>query len=245
MLRAGAGTCKYRAMKRTLPSRLVAEGIATAMLLATIVGSGIMGERLSGGNVAIALLANTLATGAMLLALILTFGDVSGAHMNPAVTLWAALSGKLSWPEVPGYILVQILGALFGVAAAHAMFSLPLFSVSQHVRSGGNQIFSEFVATFGLVTIIQLCSSHQERSPEANSKTTAIAVAAFISAGYWFTSSTSFANPAVTLARSVSDTFVGIRPYDVPGFICGQLAGAAGAVLLGRLLLTKERKGTD
>jgi len=241
MLRASAGTGKYRSMSRNLLSRLVAEGIATAMLLATIVGSGIMGERLSGGNVAIALIANTLATGAILLALILTFADVSGAHMNPAVTLWAAVSGKLPWPEVLGYILVQLLGALAGVAAAHTMFGLPLFSVSQHVRSGGNQIFSEFVATFGLLTIIHVCSSHQER----NSKTTAIAVAAFISAGYWFTSSTSFANPAVTVARSVSDTFVGIRPYDVPGLICGQLAGAVAAVLLGRLFLTKERNGTD
>jgi len=239
MLRASTG--KYRSMSRNLLSRLVAEGIATAMLLAAIVGSGIMGERLSGGNFAIALLANTVATGAALLALILTFAQVSGAHLNPAVSIAAAVSGALSWREVPGYIAAQLMGALLGVAVAHQMFGLPWFFASNRVRVGGNQIFAEFVATFGLLTIIQLGTSREERTSMA----TPLAVAAFIMAGYWFTSSTSFANPAVTIARSLSDTFTGIRPVDVPGFICGQLAGAVAAVLLGRLFLTKERNGTD
>jgi glycerol uptake facilitator-like aquaporin len=226
-------------VKTNLARRLVAEGIATAMLLAAIVGSGIMGERLAAGNIAIALLANTVATGAALLALILTFAHVSGAHLNPAVSIAAAVSGALSWREVPGYIAVQLIGALLGVAVAHQMFGLPWFFASNRVRVGGNQIFAEFVATFGLLTIIQLGASREEQT----SMSTPLAVAAFIMAGYWFTSSTSFANPAVTIARSLSDTFTGIRPVDVPGFICGQVGGATAAVMLCRWLQRKSKTG--
>jgi glycerol uptake facilitator-like aquaporin len=197
-----------------------------------------MGERLAGGNVAIALLANTLATGTALVALILTFGPVSGAHFNPAVTLADASQGGLPWREVPLYLVAQIAGAFIGVAAAHLMFSEPLFFASRHVRSGGAQMFSEFVATFGLLSIIWGC---------ARLRSTAVpfAVGAYITAAYWFTSSTSFANPAVTLARSASDTFAGIRPDDVPGFVVAQLAGAAAATMLFRWLvpsLPKEAK---
>ena len=205
--------------------RVTAELIGTAMLLAAVVGSGIMGERLAGGNAAIALLANTLATGAALVALILAFGPISGAHLNPAVTLADASQGGLAWREVPAYIAAQILGAFFGVAIAHLMFGLPLFFASRHARSGWRQMFSEFVATFGLVAVIWGCVRFR-------SALVPFAVAAYISAAYWFTSSTSFANPAVTLARSASDTFVGIRPIDVPGFIGAQLLGAAAATLL-------------
>lgn len=219
-------------MKLNLARRLVAEAIATAMLLAAIVGSGIMGERLAGGNMAIALLANTIATGAALLALILTFDEVSGAHFNPVVSIAAAIARRLPWRETPAYVAAQLIGALLGVAVAHQMFGLPWFFTSNRVRSGGNQIFAEFVATFGLLTIIQASAFREERSKAW----TAAAVAAYITAGYWFTSSTSFANPAVTVARSLSDTFVGIRPVDVPGFICGQLAGAAAAVVFCRWL---------
>lgn len=223
-------------MKLNLARRLAAEAIATAMLLAAIVGSGIMGERLAGGNMAIALLANTIATGAALLALILTFDELSGAHLNPAVSIAAAIAGRLPWRETPAYITAQLIGALVGVVVAHQMFGLPWFFPSNQVRSGGNQMLAEFVATFGLLTIIQASASREERS-----KTwTAFAVAAYITAGYWFTSSTSFANPAVTVARSLSDTFVGIRPVDVPGFIGGQLAGAAAAVIFCRWLLRSK-----
>ena len=203
------------------------------MLLAAVVGSGIMGERLSGGNVAIALLANTLATGAALVALILTFEAISGAHFNPAVSLVDAWQGGLAWREVPVYVLAQILGAFAGVATAHLMFGLPLFSASRHVRAGGAQMFSEFIATFGLLTVIWGCVRFR-------SQAVAFAVAAYITAAYWFTSSTSFANPAVTLARSMSDTFVGIRPEDTPGFIIAQLAGAAVATILFRWLASSS-----
>lgn len=212
-----------------LARRAAAEAIGTAMLLAAVVGSGIMGERLSGGNAAIPLLANTLATGAALVALILTFGAFSGAHFNPAVSIADAWQGGLGWRDVPMYILAQILGAFVGVAAAHVMFGLPLFSASSHVRAGGAQLFSEFIATFGLLTVIWGCVRFR---PQA----VAFAVAAYIMAAYWFTASTSFANPAVTLARSLSDTFVGIRPIDAPGFVVAQLAGAAAATLLFRWL---------
>lgn len=208
----------------SLSRRLVAEGLGTAFLLAVVVGSGIMGERLAGGNVAIALLANTLATGAGLLALILTFGPVSGAHFNPAVTLADAYLGGVRWRDVPAYIGVQVLGAFAGVAAAHLMFQEPLFFASQHVRTGGSQWWSEFVATFGLLSVIISCSRHRPT-------VTPFAVAAYIIAAYWFTASTSFANPAVTLARAASDTFAGIRPMDVGGFILAQLLGAAVATL--------------
>ena len=211
----------------TLTRRVTAELIGTAMLLAAVVGSGIMGERLAGGNVAITLLANTLATGAALVALILTFGPISGAHFNPAVTLADASQGGLPWREVPAYIVAQIFGAFVGVAVAHAMFGLPLFFASRHERSGIRQLFSEFVATFGLLAVIWGCVRFR-------SAMVPFAVAAYITAAYWFTSSTSFANPAVTLARSASDTFVGIRPIDAPGFIMAQLLGAAAATFLFR-----------
>ncbi|HXD31892.1 MAG TPA: MIP/aquaporin family protein [Pyrinomonadaceae bacterium] len=226
-------------MNLSLSRRLVAEGVATAMLLAAIVGSGIMGERLAGGNLAIALLANTIATGAALLALILTFAEISGAHLNPLVSIGEAMAGRLPWRDVPGYIAVQLIGAFAGVGAAHLMFAHPFFSTSSHVRSGANQIFAEFVATFGLLAIIQLGAVRKNAS--TTFPRTPFAVAAYITAGYWFTSSTSFANPAVTLARSLSNTFVGIRPADVPGFIFGQLGGAAAAVLFCRWLLSQYR----
>ncbi len=201
---------------------LAAEGVGTALLLATVVGSGIMGEQLAGGNIAIALLANSLATGAALVALILTFGPVSGAHFNPAVTLADASTGGTAWRRVPGYIGVQIIGAIVGVWIAHLMYGLPVFMVSTHVRAGGAQLFSEVIATFGLVLVILGCARHR---PEM----VPFAVAAYITAAYWFTASTSFANPAVTIARSMTDTFAGIRPMDAPGFIAAQLCGALAA----------------
>lgn len=213
-----------------LARRLVAEAVGTALLLATVIGSGIMGERLSGGNVAVALLANTLATGAALVALILTFGPISGAHFNPAVTLADASQGGLAWRDVPSYVLAQILGAYGGVLAAHLMFELPPFFASRHVRQGPAQMFSEFVATFGLLAVIWGCS-------RVRSAAVPFAVAAYITAAYWFTASTSFANPAVTLARAASDTFAGIRPADVPGFVVAQLIGAAAATVLFRWLV--------
>lgn len=213
-----------------LRRRLVAEGVGTALLLATVVGSGIMGERLAGGNVAIALLANTLATGAALVALILTFGPISGAHFNPAVTLADAWQGGLPWREVPAYVVSQVAGAFAGVATADVMFELPAFSASRHARTGPAQLFSELVATFGLLAVIWGCS---RRRPSA----VPFAVGAYITAAYWFTASTSFANPAVTLARAASDTFAGIRPADVPGFVAAQLAGAVAATVLFRWLV--------
>jgi glycerol uptake facilitator-like aquaporin len=209
----------------TLSRRIVAECLGTALLLAVVVGSGIMAERLAGGNVAIALLANALATGAGLVALILMFGAVSGAHFNPVVTLSEAWQRNLDARDVLPYILAQVIGAFAGVAAAHGMFGEPLFFASQHVRTGPAQWWSECVATFGLVAVIIGCS----RSRPA---VTPFAVAAYITSAYWFTSSTSFANPAVTLARAASDTFAGIRPADAPGFIIAQLAGAAVATPL-------------
>jgi glycerol uptake facilitator-like aquaporin len=184
-----------------------------------------MGERLAGGNVAVALLANTVATGAALVALILTFGSISGAHFNPAVTLAAAARGGLARGDVVPYVLVQIAGAFAGVAAAHVMFEVPLFFASRHARSGPAQMFSEFVATFGLLAVIWGCG-------RLRADAIPFAVAAYITAAYWFTASTSFANPAVTLARSASDTFAGIRPTDAPGFIVAQLLGAGAATAL-------------
>src|SRR5712671_6803205 len=192
-----------------------------------VVGSGIMGERLAGGNVAITLLANSVATGAALVALILALGPISGAHFNPAVTLFDAIQGGIAWTEVPVYIAMQIAGAFAGVAAAHLMFGLPVFFASHRERSGGAQIESEFIATFGLLAVIWGCTRVQ-------SQAVSFAVGAYIAAAYWFTSSTSFANPAVTLARAASDTFAGIRPIDAPGFIIAQLLGAAVATLLFR-----------
>jgi len=216
-------------MKSTLGRRVAAEFIGTAFLLAAVVGSGIMGERLAGGNVALALLANTIATGAALVALILTFAPISGAHLNPVVTMAGAIEGELPGIETTAYILAQILGAVCGAIAAHAMFTLPAVSISQHARSGGAQAFSEFVATFGLLCVIRGCSRLR---PEA----VAPAVGAYITAAYWFTASTSFANPAVTLARSLSDTFSGIWPGDVPGFLLAQVAGGIAATYLFRWL---------
>ena len=184
-----------------------------------------MGERLAGGNVAVALLANTLATGAALVALILTFGSISGAHFNPAVTLADASRGGLAWGDVVPYVVAQIAGAFAGVAAAHVMFEAPLFFASRHARSGPAQMFSEFVATFGLLAVIWGCL-------RVRADAIPFAVAAYITAAYWFTASTSFANPAVTLARSATDTFAGIRPADAPAFIVAQLLGAGAATAL-------------
>jgi glycerol uptake facilitator-like aquaporin len=209
----------------TLGRRLVSEGLGTAFLLAVVVGSGIMGERLAGGNVAIALLANSIATGAGLVALILMFGTISGAHFNPVVTLSEAWQRNMPAADVLPYIAVQVVGAFAGVAAAHLMFGDPVFFASQHVRTGGAQWWSEFVATFGLIAVIIGCS-------RSRPSITPFAVAAYITAAYWFTSSTSFANPAVTLARSATDTFAGIRPGDAPGFIVAQLLGAGAATLV-------------
>ena len=215
----------------TLTRRMASEFVGTAFLLATVVGSGIMAEKLAGGNVAIALLANTVATGGGLVALILTFGPVSGAHFNPAVTLADATQGGLAWRDVPAYFGAQIAGAFAGVAVAHVMFQQPaLFFASQHERSGSSQLVSEFIATFGLLSVIWGCV---RRRPAV----VPFAVGAYITAAYWFTSSTSFANPAVTLARAASDTFAGIRPADAPGFIVAQLLGAAASTALFRWLV--------
>ena len=193
-----------------------------------------MGERLAGGNVAIALLANTLATGAILVALILTFGPISGAHFNPAVTLADASQGGLAWRKVPGSIAAQRIGAFAGVAAAHLMFGEAVFSFSRHVRAGGAQLFSEFIATFGLLCIIWGCA-------RLRSAAVPFALGGYITGAYWFTASTSFANPAVTLARAASDTFAEIRPADAPGFIAAQSAGAAAATVLFRWLAPLRR----
>jgi glycerol uptake facilitator-like aquaporin len=206
--------------------RTAAEGFGTALLLAIVVGSGIMGEKLSDGNAGIALLANSLATGSGLLVLILALGPVSGAHLNPLVTLGDAASGRTRWPEVPMIISAQLVGAFAGVAIAHTMFELPLFSQSEHARAGFPQAFSEFVATFGLLTVIGCCSASRKAAIP-------YAVAAYITAAYWFTASTSFANPAVTLARAATNTFSGIRPLDVPAFLVAQFVGAGAGKALG------------
>jgi glycerol uptake facilitator-like aquaporin len=208
-------------LRVTPARRIVAEALGTSLLLAAVVGSGIVGERLASGNLAIVLLANTLATGAMLLALLLTFCQISGGHFNPAVTLADASQGGLPWREAPGYLAAQIDGAFSGVAAAHGMFGEPVFRASRHIRAGGAQLFSEFIAMFGLLALIWGCA----RLPSSSAT---FAVGACITGAYWFTASTSFANPA--------DTFAGIWPEDVPGFILAQLAGAAAATLLLRWL---------
>ena len=219
----------------TLPRRLAGEFLGTAFLLAVVIGSGIMGERLAGGNAAIALLGNTIATGAGLVALILTFGPISGAHFNPAVTLSDVWFGQLHWRHALLYIGVQVLGGFAGVAAAHGMFGEALFFASRHVRTGPSQWWSEFIATFGLLAVIISCSRTRPTS-------TPFAVAAYITAAYWFTSSTSFANPAVTLARAASDTFAGIRPQDAAGFILAQLAGAAAAAVTFKWLFASNEE---
>jgi glycerol uptake facilitator-like aquaporin len=225
-------------MKNSFSRKLAAEFVGTAFLVAAVVGSGIMGQRLSSGNVALALLANTIATGASLVALILAFGPISGAHFNPAVTLADAMEAGLSWAQASGYVFVQIFGGVTGTVAAHLMFALPVVFASHHVRSGGPQLLSEFIATFGLLSVIWGCSRFR-------SHLASFAVGAYIAAAYWFTASTSFANPAVTIARSLSDTFAGIRPVDVPLFIVAQILGAIAATLLFRWLapgLTRDAK---
>jgi len=213
-----------------LSRRVVAEALGTAFLLAAVVGSGIMGEKLAGGNIAIALLANTLATGAALMTLIFAFGPISGAHFNPAVTLADASQGGISWSDALAYVAAQVLGAFVGVGVAHLMFGEALVQVSQHLRAGGGQLFSEFIATFGLLSVIWGCS-------RLRSDAVPLAVGLYITAAYWFTASTSFANPAVTLARGFTDTFAGIRPVDAPGFILSQLLGALAATVLFRWLV--------
>ena len=203
------------------------EFIATAFLLIAVVGSGIMAERLSGGNTGLALLANAIATGGALVALILAFGPRSGAHMNPAVTLAVACAGRLPWAAVPGYVVAQIAGAVAGVWLSHVMFELPILQFSQHARTGTGQWLAEAIATFGLLAVIEGCRAHRE-------PVTAFAVGAYITGAYWFTASTSFANPAVTIARSLSDTFAGIRPADILGFVIAQGVGLALALAFQR-----------
>jgi glycerol uptake facilitator-like aquaporin len=212
-------------VKSTLAQRIVAEALGTAFLLAAVVGSGIMAAKLSGGNAALALLCNTLPTGAILTVLILTFGPVSGAHFNPAVTLAFLCRGELHWRMAALYVASQIVGGIAGVLAAHAMFDLPLWQVSHTVRSGSGQWFAEFVATFGLVLVIFCCL-------RAARDAVPYAVGLYITSAYWFTASTSFANPAVTIARSLSDTFAGIAPAGVAPFIAAQIAGGLAGVLL-------------
>jgi glycerol uptake facilitator-like aquaporin len=214
---------------------VIAEAMGTSFLLAAVVGSGIMGERLAGGNVAIALLANSLATGAALAALILAFGPISGAHFNPVVTMAEAVQGRLSPRQALSYVLAQVLGAFAGVIAAHVMFSEPLLLASTHERSGAAQMFSEFVATFGLVTVIFTVS-------RSRASAVPFAVAAYIVAAYWFTSSTSFANPAVTMARAFTNTFAGIRPADVPAFLVSQVGGAVASIVVCRWLAGGARR---
>jgi glycerol uptake facilitator-like aquaporin len=221
-------------MMATVSRRIVAEFLGTGFLVATVVGSGIMGERLAGGNVAIALLANTLGTGAALVALILAFGPISGGHFNPAVSIADAMEKGMSWTLAACYIPAQCFGAVIGVTVAHIMFGLPTISISHHVRSGSAQTFSEFVATFGLLSVIWGCS-------RLRSELVAFAVGAYITAAYWFTASTSFANPAVTIGRCLSNTFAGIRPIDVPLFVIAQLFGAIAATVLFRWLVPNLR----
>lgn len=219
----------------TLPRRLAAEAIGTALLLAIVVGSGIMGERLSQGNDAIALLGNSIATGAGLAVLIFLFAPISGAHFNPVVTLIEAIEGKLIWRQALAYVPVQIFSALAGVAAAHLMFGEALFKPSEHARIGPSQWWSEFIATFGLILVIKLSvRNHAAAVP--------LTVAAYIIAAYWFTSSTSFANPAVTIARSLTPTFAGIRPDGVPGFIIAQVVGAVVAAKFAKWFVGSQSK---
>ena len=215
-----------------LSKQPAAEFVGSSLLLATVVGSGIMGERLAGGNVAIALLANAIATGAVLYALIVTFGSISGAHFNPLVTLSQVAHGKLSWKPAGAYVVTQLVAAIAGVALAHWMFGLQTFSASHHLRSGVPQLLSEVIATFGLLLIILNCSRNKPDFIPA-------AVGLYITAAYWFTASTSFANPAVTIARAMTNTFSGIRPLDAPGFIAAQFIGAALAVLFHRWTFEK------
>ena len=212
-------------MKFNLRVRLAAEFVGSAFLVAAVVGSGIMGERLSGGNVAIALLANTIATGAALVALILTFGPISGAHLNPVVTLADAIEHGIAWPDALAYIVAQCTGGIAGAIIAHLMFGLRWYSFSTHSRHGWSLILSEFIATFGLLSVIWGCS-------RLRSGAVPFAVASYIIAAYWFTASTSFANPAVTIGRSLTTTYAGIAPSSVPAFVGAQIIGG----ILGTLL---------
>ena len=216
-------------MKEPLSRRLLAEALGSAFLLATVVGSGVMAAKLAGGDMAIALLGNTLPTGAILVVLILILGPVSGAHMNPAVSLAFALQKEMAWRDVAAYVAAQVAGAVLGVFAAHLMFDLPVWQFSTTVRTGSAQWFAEAVATFGLLFTIFGCIA---RAPAS----TPFAVGLYIVAAYWFTASTSFANPAVTLARALTDTFAGIAPANAPGFIAAQLVGMLAAVGLRRAL---------
>ena len=218
-----------------LARKLTAEFLGTAGLLAVVVGSGIMGENLAAGNLAVALLANTIATGAGLAFLILSFGNISGAHFNPAVTLTEVWRGSLNWRESIFYLIAQITGAFAGVGLANLMFDLPVYSASTKIRAGNSQFLSEFVATFGLIAVIQAVVKFRPNL-------IFLAVAVYITSAYWFTASTSFANPAVTLARSVSNTFAGISPANVPMFIVAQLLGAFAAAFLFKWLLREEKE---
>lgn len=221
-----------------LSKKLFAEFLGTAGLLAIVVGSGIMGENLAGGNAAVALLANTLATAAGLAFLILSFGEISGAHFNPAVTLTEAWRGNVIWREVPFYILSQILGAFFGVGIANLMFELSIFSASTKIRTGNAQFLSEFVATFGLIAVIQT-------GVKFRPSLVFLMVSAYITSAYWFTSSTSFANPAVTLARSLTNTFAGISPSNVSMFLIAQLLGAFAATIIFGWLLSDQLENDE
>ena len=217
-------------MKFSLARRLCAEFLGTAFLLMAVVGSGIMGDRLSGGNVAIALLANSIATGAALVTLIYTFGSVSGAHFNPVVSAADAFSGGIARADILPYGLAQIAGGMAGTISSHWMFGLPTVTLSQHARSGPAQFYAEVVATFGLMAVI---SAGSKLRPTA----IPLSVGTYIAGAYWFTSSTSFANPAVTVARSITDTFAGIRPHDVPAFVLAQVLGASTAFLIFRWMI--------
>lgn len=223
-------------MKLSLSRRIAAEFLGTGFLVAAVVGSGIMGERLSGGNGAVALLVNTIATGAALAAVILAFRPISGAHLNPVVSLAEALRCGFAWKEAGLYATAQICGGIVGTVCANLMFALPTFSISHRARTGGPQWFSEFVATFGLLLVIRTVARF-------SSEWLPFAVAAYIVAAYWFTASTSFANPAVTIARSLSDTFAGIRPVDVPAFLAAQLAGGFSGVIVSDWLGMRPGEG--
>lgn len=224
-------------MKFSIARRMTAEFLGTAFLVAAVIGSGIMAERLSGGNVALALLANTMATGASLVALIAAFGPISGAHLNPVVSVMEAWASGISWLEALFYVASQLSGGIAGAALAHLMFGLHLFSLGTRVRSGPAQVFSEFVATFGLICVIS-------GSARFRPVILPFAVGAYITAAYWFTASTSFANPAVTIARCLSDSFAGIRPVDVPWFVAAQFMGGFAAAMLFRWLWARHPEGT-
>jgi glycerol uptake facilitator-like aquaporin len=220
-------------MNFSLARRVCAEFLGTCFLVTAVVGSGIMGERLSGGNIALALLANSIATGAALITLILMFGAVSGAHFNPLVTLANASWGGFAGPDVLPYCLAQLAGGIAGTVSSHFMFGLPAITLSRHIRSGPAQFYAEIVATFGLIAVVSACSRLRPAAIP-------LAAGTYIAGAYWFTSSTSFANPAVTVARCITDTFSGIRPHDVPGFVLAQSVGAAAAFFLLRWLVPAE-----